>query len=97
MTFFIVQKPTFIDFNTETHTETVSLKSKHQILSDGVSSNSALVKLKNGTWCIRYGKHLLELKEVDCKNTTIGKIQNNSGKMVENVKCKWVLQNNASL
>lgn len=97
MAFFIVKKPTFIDFNMEHHSETVSLKSKHQILFDGTSSNASLVKLRNGTWCVKYGKILLELKSVDCKDTAISKIQNNKGEMVESVGCKWILQNSANL
>ena len=97
MPFFIVKKPTFIDFNMATHTQTVPLKSKHQILFNGNSSNSSLVKLRNGTWCIRYGNILLELKSVDSKDTAIARIQNNTGEVIENVESKWIIQNNGKL
>jgi hypothetical protein len=92
--FLIIKKPTFIDFNMELHTETVSLKGRHQILFNGESSNSSLVKLRNGNWYIRYGNVLLELKSSKCKDMTIAKIQNNSGQMLETVGCKWIVQNN---
>lgn len=93
MQFFIVKKPTFIDFNMEQLSETVSLKGKHQILYNGTSSNSSLVKLKDGNWYIRYGKSLLKLKSVDCKEMTIGKIHNDQGELIKSVNNKWILQN----
>ena len=97
MQFFIVKKPLFIDFNMEKLSETVSLKGKHQILFDGTSSNSSLVKMKDGNWYVRYGKTLLKLKSVDCKEMTIGKIQNNQGELVESVNKKWILQNTGNI
>lgn len=97
MQFFILKKPTFIDFNMEKLSETVSLKGKHQILFDGSSSNSSLVKLKDGNWYVRYGKVLLLLKSVECKEMTIGKLQNNKGELIKGIKSKWILQNTANI
>ena len=77
--------------------ETISLKGKHQILFDGISSNSSLVKLRDGNWYIRYGKTILLLKSVDCKEMTIGKIENGSGELIKSVEKKWILQNTANI
>lgn len=97
MTFFIVKKPTFIQFNMEKKKDTSSLKSVHQILYDGTYSNAALVKLKNGTWCIKYGDKLLELKEVEAKESSIVKMEGNKGEVLAGVKSKWILQNSCGL
>ncbi|ELA41149.1 uncharacterized protein VICG_01848 [Vittaforma corneae ATCC 50505] len=97
MAFFILKKPAFITFNMEKYSENMSLMSKHQILSNGNTSNASLVKHRNGKWYIKYGNVLLEMKDVKCKEMTISKINHDVGTFVEKVNCKWFLQNTANL
>lgn len=97
MRFFVLKKPAFLTFNTAKYTENTSLMSKHQILSDGVASNAALVKHENGSWYIKYGNALLELRSIGTKDMFITSVDGNSGVFVEKTRKKWFLQNTANL
>lgn len=97
MTFFILKKPAFISFNHENYSDNTALMSKHQILSNESQSNAALVRHRDGTWYIKYGKELLELRSMKCKKMCIAKIEEGEGEMVEKVENKWFLQNTVGL
>lgn len=93
MRFFILKKPACVDFNPEKYTEESSLKSRHQVLSDGINSNARLVKLANGKWYIRYGNTMLEMRSVESKPMTVSILEGKQGRFLDTVRCKWFLQN----
>jgi len=97
MKLFIVKKPAFLTFNLEKYTEGAPLMSKHQILSDGSVTNAALVKRADGTWCIKYGNDLLEMKSVECKEVVVSRINGRDGEFLEKTTSKWFVQNSANL
>jgi hypothetical protein len=82
--FFILKKPAFIDFNTELCSNESSLKSRHQILFNGTDSNAKLVKMSNGKWYVKYGRNLLEMKEVICKPMGISQVEDGKGQILSN-------------
>lgn len=90
--FFIIKKPAFIDFNLETCTNETALKSRHQILYNGTDSNAKLVKLNNGKWYIKYGRNMLELKEIPSKKMAIAEVEENKGNIKGVAESKWFLQ-----
>lgn len=97
MRLFVVKKPAFLTFNTEKYSESMPLMSKHQILSDGNITNAALVKRADGTWCIKYGNSLLEMKSVESKEVVVSRINGRDGEFLETTNCKWFVQNSANL
>lgn len=92
MRFFVLKKPAYLDFNAEHYTEEASLKSRHQILSNGASSNAKLVRLRNGEWCIRYGNTMLEMRSVESKPMKVSVLDGKGGRFLDTVDCKWFLQ-----
>lgn len=92
--FFILKKPAFVEFSLEKYSKNITKLNKHKILSDGNVSNASLVKHRNGSWYIKYGNNLLELKEIESRKMTISEIdEDNGGKLIENADRKWFLQN----
>jgi len=89
MSFLLIKNPSNIEFVESEYVDNEVVISKTQVRYKGQESNSKLLRLANGEWCIKIGSDVYFLTKKLTQETKIVELSESGGKFIDDVEEKW--------